>query len=167
MADEVPPPPPLPDSPPPPIGGPSPFNVWMEKSGLHGKMIAGGSAVGILSTFLPLITVSAGIISASASVIQDWRGVLCLLCYIGLLIMSFLLYQAKTPAQGRGFLFGILGAAGGAILFALLLLFAAMNSTGSGFGASASIGIGTILNLLAALTVGAGAFMKAKEDKLF
>jgi hypothetical protein len=34
-------------------------------------------------------------------------------------------------------------------------------------GASSSPAIGTILNFLAAIGVGVGAFMKAREDKLF
>jgi hypothetical protein len=114
--------------------------------------------VGVISTFLPLITISIGGRSVSASVLQDTRGVLCLLCYAAIIALSFFLYQQSSAQNQRGLLYGVLAAAGVAILLALLLLIDAMR---------VSVGIGTILNFLAAIGVGVGAFMKAKEDRLF
>ena len=164
MADPV---PPLPDAPPPlSPRGKSPFTVWMERSGTSGKVMAGAAGVGIISTFLPIVSVSGGgFVASSAAVIADWRGVFCLLAYIAVLVLGFLVAQKSAP-QNRGLLFGALGAAGGAVLFALLLFLAAMNTSGGGM-ISISIGIGTILNFLSAIGVGVGAFLMAKENKLF
>jgi hypothetical protein len=164
-------PPPPEGSPPPPPSGPSPFNVWLERSGLHGKIIVGSALLGLIGTFLPVLSYSAdtpmGAASASSGIaVSDWRGILALLCFIGAAVLAFLAYL-QSPPGNRNLVYGLLGAAGGALLFSLLLLLFALNHTGSAFGMSASLGFGPILVLLGALGVGAGAFLKAKEDKVF
>jgi hypothetical protein len=170
-SESAPPPPPPP--PPPAPTGPSPFGVWLDKSGLPGKLMAGAAIVGIISMVLPLISVSAsgGGISFSASggkVIDAWQGALCLICYLAVLGLVFVVYIAKAPAQGRNMLYSLLGAGAAAVLFSLLLLIRCIGgSSGPMGGASSSPAIGTILNFLAAIGVGVGAFMKAREDKLF
>jgi hypothetical protein len=149
---------PPPETPPPGSPGKSPVNIWLERSGLPGKLMAGAALVGIISLFLPAASMSASAMGVSVSAssgmcLSDWRGILGLLCYLAVLGLGFFLYQANTPEQ---------------VLFALLLLIATIGGGSGPFGGvSVSPSIGTILNLLAALAVGAGAGMKAKEDKLF
>src|SRR5262245_20171365 len=112
-------PPPPEGSPPPPPSGPSPFNVWLERSGLHGKIIMGSALVGLISAFLPVLSVSG--FGSVGMVSGNWRGIICLLCFIAAGVLCVLAYQ-QSPPGNRPLVYGLLGAAGGAVLFALLLL---------------------------------------------
>lgn len=158
----------------------------LARLGTSGKVLALGAMVGVVAMFLPLVSFSVemkglggqdnplgkmmGNLGASHSpkVVDDWRGVVCLLGYIGAIILIFVLYppkelQPKTLAWA-GLGMGIL-----LVLMALWLLFLAMDSKGADMGLGAfkvSIGFGGILNLLAAAAVSAGGFLKAREEKL-
>ena len=132
------------------------FALWMERSGLSGKVLAGCAVVGVISLFLPAVTVSVGSISVSVKCIQGWQGKLGLLCYVALLVLGLLVYKKETP-HNRTRLYAVIGAV--AILMALLLL---LDVTKLG-----NVGIGVILNLVAAAGTGAGALLKAKADQLF
>ena len=95
------PPPPPEGSPPPPApGGPSIFDVWLQRSGIHGKLILGAAFVGLICTFLPRITAS-GMVSGSESVINHWAGILSLLCFIGCGVLAVLAYQQSPPLTAR------------------------------------------------------------------
>ena len=152
MADPL---PPLSDSPPPlSPPGKSPFAVWMEKSGTSGKVLMASAGLGVISLFLPAISLGP---FGSVACIEGWHGKLGLLCYIAVGVLTLLVYQ-KAPPQNRGLLYAVLGVVGGAALMALLLLFDVMRL---------SPGIGVILNLIAAGGAVVGAILKAKEDRLF
>jgi len=102
-------------------------------------------------------------------VVQDARGVLCLVGYLAALALAFVLYGPNGLGQKA------LGWAGAGVdafiaLLALWLLVGALNGSAglTGFGSSfqITVGIGAILNLLAGAAVAAGGFLKAREEKL-
>jgi hypothetical protein len=160
-----------------------PLQAWLARLGLSGKLLAIGGLVGVVTVFLPLLSMSiqmqlpAGAkglsnlpsVSQSVMVIRDWRGVLCLVGYIATLALAFVLYPPNGLTQKA---LGWAGAGVGAFiaLLALWLLILALNGSSAltGFGGSfqISVGIGAILNLLAGAAVAAGGFLKAREEKL-
>jgi hypothetical protein len=166
----------------------STLQEWLARLGLSGKLLAGGGLVGLIAVFLPLLSVSIQMpteasvlagksgaalptvgMSQSFLVIRDWRGDLCLVGYLAALGLTYLLYAPSAPRQK---FLGWAGAGVGGVvaLLALWLLASAFSgsSSMSGFGASfrVSVGLGAILNLLAAAAVAAGGFLKAREEKL-
>jgi hypothetical protein len=173
---------------PAPAPATAPLQAWLARLGLSGKLLAGGALVGVLAVFLPLLSMSmempsganvfggkganvaASGLSKSVLVIENWRGVICLLGYLASLGLTYVLYLPNGLSQKT---LGWAGAGVGGLvaLLALWLLILAFNgsSSMSGFGASfkVSVGIGAILNLLAAGTVVAGGVIKAREEKLF
>jgi hypothetical protein len=168
-----------------------PLQAWLARLGPSGKILAVGALVGVLAVFLPLLTMSMSMelpknafggknavnmnlpgmsTSQSVMVASDWRGVLCLVGYLGALALTVVLY----PPNGlREKVLGWAGAGVGAfvVLLSLWLLFLALNGSAgmSGFGASLkiSVGLGTILNVVAAAVVTAGGALKAREEGLF
>jgi hypothetical protein len=171
-----------------PATPPLPLQAWLARLGLSGKLLAIGGLVGIVVVFLPLVSVSmqmpsglnglggkGGVnipavgVNQSVLVIQDFRGVICLLGYLGALALTYVLYQPNGLSQKA---LGWAGAGVGALitLLALWLLVGAFSGSSSlsGFGASfrVSVGIGAIFNLLAAAVVAAGGVLKAREEKL-
>jgi len=165
-----------------------PFQAWLARLGLSGKVLIIGGIVGVIAVFLPLLSMSMqmpGLGSAagknavkvtglstshSVMVVRDWRGTVCLVGYFAALALAFVLYPPNGLGQKA---LGWVGAAVGGViaLLALWLLILAFNGSAgmSGFGASLkiSVGMGAILNLLAAGTVAAGGILKAREEKLF
>jgi hypothetical protein len=159
-----------------------PLQAWLARLGLSGKVLAGGGLVGVVAVFLPLLSMSvqmptvggkginiSGVgVSHSVTVIQDFRGIICLIGYLAALALTYVLYQPNGLSQKS---FAWAGAGVGALnaLLALWLLVNAHSgsSTLGGFmGFQVSIGIGAILNLLAAAAVTAGGVLKAREEKL-
>ncbi len=183
MAEEtIPNPPPLPQS---PVPGPSgaQFGPWFNRLGLSGKLLAIGAVVGVVAAFLPAMSVSVSVsffgqgVSESQSVIvaRDWRGVVGLIGYIATLGLACLLYPAGGGAN-KNMVWGVAGVGAIVALMALLLFIHCLGALGTGGNqdptglvkatASSSIGIGAILNLLAAGAVAVGAFLKVREEKL-
>ena len=166
-----------------------PLQAWLARLGLSGKLLAIGGLVGVIAVFLPLLSMSfqmqtpggtnlfggkgavqlpAVSSSQSVMVIQDWKGVLCLLGYLASLALAFVLYPPNGLAQKALGWAGV-GVGGFITLLALWLLMQALNGSSGmgGFGFQVSVGIGAILNLLAGAAVAAGGFLKAREEKLF
>jgi hypothetical protein len=161
----------------------SPVQAWLARLGLSGKLLAAGGLVGVIAVFLPLITISirttggnlvggqsrvsvpAVSASQSVTVVRDWRGVLCLLGYIAALALAVVMYSSigwgKQSLNWAG-----VGVGAFTTLLALWLLLGALSGSGGFLGLSVSVGIGAILNLLAAATVAAGGFLKVREEKL-
>lgn len=133
------------------------FKTWLDRTGLHGKLIAGGSVLGVICAFLPLASISGGGISISVSIIEVWQGWMSFIAYIACGVGAWMLYQPVQHRLHKNFMYGLLGAAGLIVLFALWMAIAARSA----------IGFGAILNVLTAAAVGAGAFLKAKEEKVF
>lgn len=151
---------------------PPPLNQWFNRLGLSGKLMAGGGLGGLISAFLPAVSVSvsnaiAGL-SGSAMVIQSWPGRIGLICSAAALVLSWLLYQGK--AINKNMLWAAVGVGGVSGLCAIWLLFDVMRSTGGvnmmGSGVSVSPSIGAFTNLAAGLATAAGGFLKAREEKL-
>jgi hypothetical protein len=167
-----------------------PLQAWLARLGLSGKLLAIGGLVGVVAVFLPLLSMSiemptpggtgvfggkGGVnipavgMTQSVMVVQNWRGVICLIGYFAALALTYVLYQPNGLGQKA---FGWAGAGVGALiaLLALWLFIGALSGSSSlsGFGGSfqVSVGIGAILNLLAAATVAAGGVLKAREEKL-
>jgi hypothetical protein len=171
LPDAIPPSPtPLPG----PAGHGSPAAEWFSRLGLSGKLLLFGGAAGVVCAFLPLVSVSVdfGPIqgSDSAMVLDDWRGVVGLLGYLAAIVLSILLYSAARRPD-RNLCWAAAGVGGLLVLLALWLLILAVR-TGGGVdmgdagAVRTGLGIGAILNLLAAGAVAAGAVMKAREEKL-
>lgn len=161
---------------PPPLQPSTPPGQPMERLGVGGLVLGISALVGVIASFLPLVSVStsAGGFGAGMSmsgsgghVVNDWRGVIDLVCYIGIIVVVVMLAVGNRSAA-RGLCWGAIGASGAAVLMALLLLIAAFSSIEM-FGASikSSPAIGTWINFLASLGAGAGAVLKAREEKLF
>lgn len=151
------------------------FAAWWASLGLSGKLLAGGGLAGIIFSFLPAmsVSVSGGGLSMSESVlvIRPWQGKLGFLGFAGCLVLAYLMYQPVPSPKKRNQLFILLGCAGVAVLMTLWLFFDVVRA-GSDLSselvkASTSTGIGMYLTFLAAIAVGAGAGLKAKEEKLF
>jgi uncharacterized membrane protein len=162
-----------------------PFQAWFARLGLSGKLLAIGGLVGFIAVFFPLISMSVQMPNVPASkntisitgistsqsimVVRDFRGVLCLLGYVGVIALSYVLYRPNGLANKQVYWAG-LGVGGFIALLALWLFVAALNGSGMmgfGFGFQVSVGIGAIVNVLAAGAVAAGGFLKAREEKLF
>jgi hypothetical protein len=129
--------------------------------------------LGILATFLPLISVSMNLgglkASQSALVVQDWRGVICLLGYGAAVALVFFLYPPSGQVK-RELVWAALGVGGLVSLLALwLVMLACSGSTSVAVLGSFSVspGIGAFLNVLSAAAVTAGGVLKAREAKLF
>jgi hypothetical protein len=167
-----------------------PFQAWLGRLGLSGKLLAIGGLVGVIAVFLPLLSMSiqmqtpggANLVgskgqfnlpavssSQSVMVVRDWRGVLCLVGYLAALALAYVLYPPNGLGQKA---LGWAGVGVGAFiaLLALWLVVLALNGSAGmmGFGGSMQItvGIGAILNLLAGAAVTAGGFLKAREEQL-
>jgi hypothetical protein len=175
---------------PPATPQPTPLQAWLARLGLSGKLLAIGGLVGVIAVFLPLLSMSMQVqmpegakllggksgvnlpaVSSSQSVmvVSNWRGVLCLLGYLAALALAIVLYPTNGLAQ-KALGWAGAGVAGVVALLALWLLILAFNGSAgmTGFGGSfqVTVGIGAILNMLAAAAVAAGGFLKAREEKL-
>jgi hypothetical protein len=162
------------------------LQAWLLRLGLSGKLLAIGGLVGLIAVFLPLVTMTMSLqlpgggnpfggkggvnipaVSSSHSVlvIQDFRGILCLLGYVAALALAFVLYQ---PNGLREKALGWAGLGVGAFitLLALWMLLAALNGSGSLMGFQISVGFGAFFNLLASAAVATGGFLKAREEGL-
>lgn len=175
-----------------PVPASNSLQPWFSRLGLSGMLLLFGGVAGLISMALPLISVSmemgsgmgnamemlggkaAGMgmnfnVSKSVKVIENWRGVICLLGYLGAIVLSFVLFQVK-PVNPRTLFWSGLAVGGLITLFAVWLLILSMDTGkigAQGVGMiKASMGLGVFLNLLAGLAVLAGGFMKAKEEKL-
>ena len=156
----------------------------LNRLGTSGKVLALGAVVGLLATFLPLLSISVEIkgfgqdnplgkmmahdATNTAKVVDDWRGVVCLIGYIGSFILVFVMYPPQE-LQPKTIAWAGLGIGVVLVVLALWLLILAMDSGGGDLGLGAikvSIGIGAILNLLSAAAVATGGFLKAREEKL-
>jgi hypothetical protein len=107
--------------------------------------------------------------SQSVMVVEDWRGKVCLLGYVATLVLAFVLYPSNGLGQkalcwagaGTGLLTVLLA------IWLLALAFNSGNTTMMGMGSiKASPGIGAFLNVVAGAAITAGAFLKAREEKL-
>jgi hypothetical protein len=115
------------------------------------------------------INLPAVVTSQHVMVVRDGRGMLCLVGYLATLALAFVLYPPGGLRQ-KALGWAGLGLGGFLALVSLwLVIYALSGSAGiAGFmSVQVSIGIGAILNLLAAATVAAGGFLKAREEKLF
>jgi hypothetical protein len=170
-----------------PTLAPPPFQAWLARLGLSGKLLAIGGLVGVVAVFLPLLSTSmelpsqnvlggkAGLsipevgVHQRVLVAQNWRGVICLVGYLAALALTYVLYLPHgLPQKSLGWAGA--GVGGVLALLALWLLAVALSGSSSlsGFGATlrVSVGMGAILNLLAAATVATGGFLKAREEQL-
>jgi hypothetical protein len=136
------------------------------------KLLMGAAGAGLIVSFLPAASVSVSMfgqtISKSVLVIGVWQGVLGLLCYLAAGVLAFFL--ARAEAANPNLTWAAVGVSVLVVLLALGLLVSVFNAGGAGaapFGVQASVGFGAFLNLLAAAGVCAGAYLKAKEDRLF
>jgi hypothetical protein len=164
------------------------LQAWLARLGLSGKILAIGGLVGVIAVFLPLLSISMQLqapgvnlfggkggaalpavsTSQSVLVVGDWRGVLCLVGYLATLALAYVLYPPDGLAQ-KTLGWGGVGVGGLVALLALWLLGSALSGSSgmAGFGFQVSVGIGAILNLLAAAAVATGGFLKAREEQLF
>jgi hypothetical protein len=173
---------------PPPLtqAQPQPFQAWLARLGISGKLLAIGGVVGVVAVFLPLVSISMSAggfggrggasapgfsVSQTVLVIRDFRGILCFLGYLGAVGLSYALYSPSVRLDPKTFGWAGVGVGGFIALLALWLVLGTLSGSGSiggfGGGLSISVGSGAIINLLAAGAVAAGAVLKAREEKLF
>jgi hypothetical protein len=145
---------------------------WFARLGVSGKILAIGAVLGFLTCFLPLISVSVDVgvarASHSALVVQDWRGVICLLGYGGAAALVFFLYAPNGLVQ-KNLAWAAVGVGALLSLLALWLLILAISGSGSLAVIGrlhVSPGIGAFFNVLTSAAVAAGGFLKAREEKL-
>jgi hypothetical protein len=146
---------------------------WYANLGSSGKILVLGAAFGVVACFLPLIRWSAEVLGATTShswlVIEDWRGKLCLVGYLVAAVLALLMYLPGKSVT-RMMCVGVVAVGAFLALFALWLLVDAFRSGGSvstpDMASGVSPGLGVIVNLLTAITVAAGAYFKAHEEKV-
>ena len=107
-------------------------------------MIAAG--VGVISTFLPWVTVSIFGFSTSVNGIGTWQGILVFLLCVGAGILSFMGEDRNRPIEAN---FVKFVAIAGGVSFLLMLLIV-ISGGGAGVG---SLGMGAYLALIASLAV--------------
>jgi hypothetical protein len=173
---------------PPPLTQAQPFQAWLIRLGLSGKLLAIGGLVGVIAVFLPLVTIQMQApggnvfggrggfnapgfsMSQTIIVVRDFRGMICLAGYVAALALVYVLY-APTGLSTKSLGWAGVGVGGVVALLALWLFLGTLSGSGSlggfGGGLSISLGFGAILNLLAAAAVAAGGVLKAREEKLF
>jgi hypothetical protein len=158
-----------------------PLQAWLARLGLSGKLLAGGGLVGLIAVFLPLVSLSFQMPSGSAKggvnvpalstsqtvrVVQDFRGILCLLGYAGALALAYVLY-APTGLNPKTLGWAGVGVGVVVALLALWLLLGAVSGSGSLGGFRIYAGFGAYLNVVAAVVVATGGALKAREEGLF
>ena len=137
----------------------------VEKLGAHApKIMLGACALGLVSLFLPAVTVSFLGISESIAVFRDWRGKLGLIGYTAAAVMAARMLK-NTPVSKQK----VMACLGVAAAVALLAVWLPLSiKSGSGALASAiKMGVGCYVNIAAALVLAAGAAALAKREKLF
>lgn len=172
---------------------PAPMQPWFSRLGLSGKLLLIGGLVGIIVAFLPLVSVSlqmqgfggadlsgmlggrsgggqpAVSVTGRVMVVQDWRGKVGLAAYLAALIFAFVLYPPNGLGQ-KALSWAGVGAGLLASVLAVWLLVLALDTGGTnllGIGrVKATTGVGAFLNVVAGLSVAAGGFLKAREEKL-
>jgi hypothetical protein len=153
------------------------FQQWFSGLGTSGKLLAIGGVAGVIAVFLPLISISIDMMgiaagSRSSMVLDSWQGKACLVGYLGAIVAAFLLYPAPGTAKKVPGWLGL--AIGGAVaVCAIWILISVLRATGNANdfmgmgGAKVSAGFGAFLNVLAAASVAAGGFLKAREERVF
>ncbi|HUR53189.1 MAG TPA: hypothetical protein VMZ71_03605 [Gemmataceae bacterium] len=154
----------VPASPPPAAGA----SDVAQYGALAPQILIGAAVIGILSVFLPGIVVSqpAEGVSVSRMPVNDWRGIGCLIAYIGVGVVAAQMLSKKVSPP-REQLIGVLIGAGLAAVFAVLFLVAVSNASGSFVDSAVKTGIGAYLNLTAAVAAIGGAVILAKREKAF
>ena len=151
---------------------------WVARSGLGGKLIAGGGVLGLVAAFLPLVSVSMNMTGVSlmggnrtSMVVDDGRGMASLAGYLAALAFALLLYPPdRRPA--KGLVWGALGVGAVLAVLGLWLLAAAARSRGGAdfmgmMDMRVSLGVGAFVNMAAAAAVAVGAMLKGREERLF
>jgi hypothetical protein len=143
-------------------------------------LLVAGAVAGIAVTFLPLssrsVAIEAGFsIGISGQerqrVLDDWRGVVCLVGYVAALVLAFVLYRP------RGLRHSVLcwAAVGVGVLNLVLAVWLVVRVLQSSHGAEvmglsvrneATLGVGAILNVLTAAVVTAAGFLKERHERL-
>ena len=152
---------------------PMPSRPWFDRLGLSGKLLAFGAVAGIVVAFLPLVSVSFDMNflkgNRTAMVVEDWRGKVCLATYLGALVLAFVLYPPHGLSQKALCWVGVVAGLVVTVLAVWLLFLAIDAATDNLMGLGkirASVGVGAVLNVVAAGVVTAGGFLKAREEKL-
>jgi hypothetical protein len=136
----------------------------VEKLGGYAPVVMlGACALGLVSLFLPAVTVSFLGLSESVAVFRDWRGKLALLGYVGVAVMAGrMMRDTESPKQQVTACLTL------AAVVALLAIWLPLSvSSGGGTLASAiKTGIGCYVNIAAALAMVGGAVVLAKREKV-
>jgi hypothetical protein len=150
--------------------------------GIGGLVMGIAAVIGIIACFLPLVSFSVSAFGINQSAtggmpIKDWRGTIGFLCYLAAVGIT-IGFLVGNRSLFKGLCWGAIGVGALAVLMAILLLVATMSSAQTsvsgglpgfnlGVSGGSSPAIGAILNLLAAIGVGVGAVLKARQERLF
>jgi hypothetical protein len=156
--------------------GPDASAGWLSRCGLSGKLFVAGGLIGLVATFLPLLSFSMEMMgffrgNQTVMVFDDWRGKLSLLGYLAALAFAFLLYPpGRSPT--KLLVWTGVGVGAGLVLLGIGLLVSTLQSRGGAdmmgmANAQMTPGIGSFVNLAAAAAVAVAGMIKGREEKLF
>jgi hypothetical protein len=132
-----------------------------QAQGYAEKIMAVAAAVGFIACFLPALSLELFGVSASAKVIEDWRGKLDFVGYIAVGVMALqMMKHSAVPAPRKKVMACLIVSA----LVALLAIWLPLSIPSM---EGASKGFGLWVNILAGLALLAGSALKAKQAKLF
>jgi len=137
---------------------------FVEKFGPHApKILLGAAVLGLISVFLPAVTISIFGHSESVSVFRDWRGKFCLVGYVAVGVMAGMMLKGEL-ATARTKVLACLISAGVVLVLAIWLPLAISSVT---FGDAVQTGFGNYVNIIAALILAGGAALQAKRAGVF
>ena len=145
--------------------------------GASGKLLGLGALVGILAAFLPAYSDTLAVAKEDAGVVifqswmvlSDWRGLLCFLGYLGTIALVWGMYVTPVETgKPSSILYTTLGVAAVVLVCSVLLLAVVLRGAGGVPGVvNVSVGLGTFLNCVAAISLAGGAALRAHEEKVF
>ena len=134
----------------------------VDKIGPHApKILIGGAVLGLISVFLPAVTVSFLGFSETISVVRDWRGKLCLVGYISVGVMAAMMLKGDL-ATARKKVLACLITSGVVLLLAIWLPLTLSNITAADV---VKTGSGIYVNIVAAAVLSGGAALQAKRRR--
>ncbi|VTR98870.1 unnamed protein product [Gemmata massiliana] len=142
----------------------------LDQVSLHAtKIMIGAAVVGLISAFLPAVTVTLSFLGKTATeslaVWRDWRGKFDVLAYISVGVMAALML--KNMANPKKLAIACVVASGVSVLLAVWLPLSIRGGSDVKGLAEISTGIGCYLNIFASIVLATSAALQAKRVRAF